>query len=80
MIGVSHDLVFSWMSFATLVMDGDGMTQEEYIEILKELVSLKLVEDTKDWSVSDRMYVFLHYIQLQEMEDIKELLKMVLRK
>lgn len=80
MIGVSHDMVSSRLSSATLVMDGDGMTQEEYIEILKKLVPLDMIENTKDWSVSDRMYVFLHYIQLQEMEDIKELLKMVLRK
>lgn len=56
------------------------MTQEEYVEILKELVSPAMLEDTKDWPVSDKLYVYLHHIQLQEMADIKELLKMVLQK
>lgn len=74
-------MVCRWLSVASAVMDDDGMTIEEYVELLsKEMIPLTMLEDTKDWSVSDRMYVYLHYIQLQEMADIKELLKMVLQR
>jgi len=49
------------------------MTIEQYVENLKELVPAHFVENTKDWSTSDKMYVFLHYIQLKKMEEIKEI-------
>jgi hypothetical protein len=51
------------------------MTIEEYVEILKPLVPLYFVENTKDWSASDKMYIFLHNIQLKKMEEFKEMLK-----
>lgn len=76
-------MVLSWLFVTSLIMDGDGMTQEEYVDRLKQVISKddpNFVDEVKDWSLSDQMYVFLHWIQLQEMEDIKELLKMVLRK
>ena len=50
------------------------MTTEEYVENLKQLVPAYLVECTKDWSTSDKMYVFLNYIQLKHMEEIKTLI------
>ena len=52
----------------------DTMTIEEYVENLKELVPAHFIENTKDWSTSDKMYVFLHYIQLKNMEEIKTLI------
>lgn len=61
-------------------MDGDGMTQEEYVDSLLFFVTPSLVEFTKDWPTSDKMYVFLHDIQLQKMDLIKEMLMAVLRK
>ena len=50
------------------------MTTEEYVENLKQLVPDHFIENTKDWSTSDKMYVFLHYIQLKSMEEIKEIM------
>ena len=50
------------------------MTTEEYVENLKQLVPAHFIECTKDWSTSDKMYVFLHYIQLKHMEEIKTLI------
>ena len=50
------------------------MTIEKYVEGLKELVPAHFIENTKDWSTSDKMYVFLHYIQLKNMEEIKTLI------
>lgn len=55
------------------------MKIEEYVENLKELVPAHFIESTKDWSTSDKMYVFLHYIQLKSMEEIKELINQVAR-
>ena len=52
----------------------DTMTTEEYVENLKQLVPDHFIENTKDWSTSDKMYVFLHYIQLKHMEEIKEIM------
>ena len=52
----------------------DTMTTEEYVEDLKQLVPDHFIENTKDWSTSDKMYVFLHYIQLKHMEEIKEIM------
>jgi len=52
------------------------MTMEEYVEGLKELVPAHFVENTKDWSTSDKMYVFLHFIQLKNMEEIKQMIKL----
>ena len=77
--GVSHDLVCRWLFIATLIMDGYGMTIEEYVEKLKELVPPMFVEDSKDWPTSDKLYAYLHMIQLQEMADFKELLKQSMR-
>ena len=51
------------------------MTVEQYVINLKTLVPKSLIEATKDWSTSDQLYVFLHNIQLKQMEDIKEILK-----
>ena len=51
------------------------MTVEEYVNNLKLIVNPTLVEATKDWSDSDKMYVFLHSIQIQQMEEFKILLK-----
>ena len=51
------------------------MTTEEYVENLKQLVPDHFIENTKDWSTSDKMYVFLHYIQLNNMEEIKQMIK-----
>ena len=51
------------------------MTIEEYVQGLKELVPAHFIEYTKDWSTSDKMYVFLHLIQLKNMEEIKEMIK-----
>ena len=51
------------------------MTTEEYVENLKQLVPAHFIECTKDWSTSDKMYVFLHYIQLKHMEEIKQMIK-----
>ena len=51
------------------------MTTEEYVENLKQLVPDHFIENTKDWSTSDKMYVFLHYIQLKHMEEIKQMIK-----
>lgn len=51
------------------------MTTEEYVENLKQLVPAHFIENTKDWSTSDKMYVFLHYIQLKHMEEIKQMIK-----
>ena len=51
------------------------MTIEDYVENLKTLVPANFIESTKDWSTSDKMYVFLHFIQLKKMEEIKEMLK-----
>ena len=50
------------------------MTIEKYVEGLKELVPAHFIENTKDWSTSDKMYVFLHFIQLKNMEEIKTLI------
>jgi hypothetical protein len=50
------------------------MTMEKYVEGLKELLPEHFIDSIKDWSVSDRMYVSLHYIQIKQMEDIKEML------
>jgi len=50
------------------------MIMEEYVEGLKELVPANLIESTKYWSISDKMYVYLHYIQLKNMEEIKQML------
>ena len=52
------------------------MTMEKYVEGLKELVPAYFVENTKDWSTSDKMYVFLHFIQLKNMEEIKQMIKL----
>ena len=52
------------------------MTTEEYVENLKQLVPDHFIENTKDWSTSDKMYVFLHYIQLKHMEEIKQMIKL----
>lgn len=73
-------MVRGWLLIASLIMDSFRMTQEEYVDKLKTMVPSVLVEDMEDWSVSDKLYVYLHMIQLQEMADIKELLKMVLQK
>jgi len=50
------------------------MTVEEYVEGLKDLLPKHFIEAIKDWSVSDRMYVSLHYIQLKNMEEIKQMI------
>jgi hypothetical protein len=50
------------------------MTMEKYVEDLKELLPEHFIDSIKDWSVSDRMYVSLHYIQIKQLEDIKEML------
>ena len=50
------------------------MTVEEYVEGLKELLPDYFIENIKDWSTSDKMYVSLHYIQVKQLEDIKEML------
>lgn len=72
-------MVSSRMSLTSIVMDGYGMTIEEYVEKLKELVPPMFVEDSKDWPTSDKLYTYLHMIQLQEMADFKELLKQSMR-
>ena len=51
------------------------MTIEEYVEFLKPLVPSYFVENTKDWSASDKIYIFLHNIQLEKMEEFKESLE-----
>ena len=51
------------------------MTVEEYVNNLKLIVSPTLVEATKDWGDGDKMYVFLHSIQIQQMEEFKTFLK-----
>ena len=51
------------------------MTIEEYVELLKPLVPSYFVENTKYWSASDKMYIFLHNIQLEKMEEFKESLE-----
>lgn len=43
------------------------MTVEEYVNKLKPLVDPKLVEDIKDWSIDNQMYILLHNIQLDYM-------------
>ena len=50
------------------------MTIEEYVEGLKELLPVHFIENIKDWSVSDRLYVSLHYIQLKNIEEIKQMI------
>ena len=55
------------------------MKIEEYVENLKELVPAHFIESTEDWSLSDKMYVFLHFIQLKQMEEIKETLNYIMR-
>jgi hypothetical protein len=61
------------------------MTPDEYVKKLEQRVSMfdsAFVTSIRDWSVSDRLYVCLHKIQLNymnhyltELEDIKEALK-----
>jgi uncharacterized protein YPO0396 len=51
------------------------MTMEKYVEGLKELLPEHFIDSIKDWSVSDRMYVSLHYIQIKQMEEYKESLR-----
>ena len=51
------------------------MTMEKYVEGLKELLPEHFIDNIKDWSVSDRMYVSLHYIQIKQMEEYKESLR-----
>ena len=46
------------------------MTMEEYVERLKLMVPINLVEMVKDWSVSDKMYFFLHHLEIEEMHKI----------
>jgi len=48
------------------------MTMEEYVDNLKPLVPSYFVENTKDWSTSDKMYIFCHYIQIAQMEAYKK--------
>ena len=49
------------------------MTIDQYVENLKPLVPAFVVQNTIEWSPQDRMYMFLHYIQIQKMEEFKEL-------
>lgn len=51
------------------------MTIEEYVDNLKTLVPKSLIQITEDWSASDKMYIFLHNIQITKMEEFKEMLK-----
>jgi hypothetical protein len=55
------------------------MTIEEYVDGLKKIVPEHFIESTKDWSTSDKMYVFLHYIQLSTMDKISKELKIISR-
>jgi len=43
------------------------MTLEEYVAELTFAVDARLVEETKDWSTENKMYVYLHNIQLSFM-------------
>ena len=43
------------------------MTLEEYVAELTFAVDTRLVEETKDWSTENKMYVYLHNIQLSFM-------------
>jgi len=50
------------------------MTIDEYIERIQDMVSPELREETKDWSSQDRLYVYLHTIQLSFMQQYMEML------
>jgi len=43
------------------------MTLEEYVAELTFAVDARLIEETKDWSTENKMYVYLHNIQLSFM-------------
>jgi len=43
------------------------MTLEEYVAELTFAVDARLVEETKDWSTENKMYMYLHNIQLSFM-------------
>lgn len=43
------------------------MTLDEYVSELAFAVDPRLVEETKDWSTENKMYVYLHNIQLSFM-------------
>ena len=51
------------------------MTIEEYVNNLETLVPNHFVENTKDWSTSDKMYAFLHFIQIKKIEEFNQSLE-----
>jgi hypothetical protein len=51
------------------------MTTDEYVAKLEDKVKMfddKFVEETKDWATSDKLYVYLHKIQLEYMRQFSE--------
>jgi hypothetical protein len=56
------------------------MTIEEQVEKLKNILPPHIVDATKDWSVSDQLYFYLHRIQLAKMDELLDEVRALMRK
>ena len=48
------------------------MTPEQYTEILEEQVPSWVVSAFGSWPVETRLYMYLHHLQLAQMEEFKQ--------
>lgn len=54
------------------------MNVSQYVYNLESDVDPQLVEQLRDWPDSDKLYVYLHSIQLEHMKQFKKLVETLL--
>ena len=55
------------------------MTVDEYVKELEVQLDSDVIEKFKDWPVETKLYMYLHNIQLQFMEDYMDVMNVAMQ-